>query len=83
MTASTPVSSPHDYALVTLENCVAPEGAAKADIRAVVHTTAPTTGDTAWHTFDDFSFVAIPEPASMGLLSIAAGLMYLRRKKRA
>lgn len=57
------------YTSYTITNMTAPIGAVTASVRAVVHTTAPTT-DNAWYTWDDFSFTqqAIPEPTTLGLV---------------
>jgi hypothetical protein len=80
--ASVPVSTVQDYTQFSLNTCTAPVGAVKADIRGVVTTTATTTGDTMYLTFDDFSFAqTIPEPGTLGLIGASIGLLAILRAR--
>ena len=80
---TTPVAVQQDYALSTLLAQAAPANAVTARVALVVHTTATPT-DAAWHTFDDISFEAVPEPGTLAmcLMGIGFGAIVMHRRRR-
>ncbi len=80
---TTHVAVQQDYALSSLLGQTAPANAVTARVALVVHTTDTPT-DWAWHTFDDISFAAVPEPGTLAmcLMGIGFGAIVMHRRRR-
>lgn len=78
------LSAEQSYTLTGFEPLMAPGGAVTASVRAIVHMTSAPAVNGDFHTFDDFSFQAVPEPGTLALLGLGAvaGIAWRHRRKR-
>ena len=78
---SASVTSDQAFTLMEIQNVTAPVGAVEASLRGIVQMQSlPSTGDSDFHIFDNFTMTAIPEPGTLSLL--AAGLLGLALRRR-
>ena len=82
---SSTVNGNQPFTLMDISDAVAPAGAVEASLRGIVQMQSlPTSGDSDFHIFDNFTLTAqaVPEPATLTLLALGAAGLVLRRRSR-